>query len=239
MLNLYITSPEKKDGKTFITGGLAATMQSLSYKTSVYKPIQTAGIEIDGFMQSPDLTFVKAIDPYIDTHFTYLFKENDEPLIASEKEGNPIDLDIIYKDVRKFAINSDCIIIDGDCGILSPIAPNLQNLDIVNKLMTPVLFVVKPRENAVNNILLSVFAAEEAGAKVNGVVINDIDETAQSKNVASLVRIIEEYTDVKVLGLVPNLGKNIEPEDLITGILNGIDIESVFGVKIAKLDLGK
>ena len=54
MLNLYVTSANRKEGKTFLTAGLAATMQSLGYSTCVYKPIQTAGIEINGFMQSPD-----------------------------------------------------------------------------------------------------------------------------------------------------------------------------------------
>ena len=57
MLNLYITSTQKKEGKTFLTAGLSATMQSLGYSTCVYKPIQTCGIEINGFTQSPDLTF--------------------------------------------------------------------------------------------------------------------------------------------------------------------------------------
>ena len=58
MLNLYITSGNKKDGKTFLTAGLGATMQSLGYVTSVYKPVQTAGLEVNGFTQSPDLTVI-------------------------------------------------------------------------------------------------------------------------------------------------------------------------------------
>ena len=35
---------------------------------------------------------------------------------------------------------------------------------------------------------------------------------------------------------MPNLGVKVRPEELITGILNGIDIESVFKVKIEKLE---
>ena len=81
MLNLYITSANKKEGKTLLTAGISATMQSLGYTTSVYKPIQTCGKELNGFMQSPDLTLIKTIDPYISTHFTYLFKSSTEPLI--------------------------------------------------------------------------------------------------------------------------------------------------------------
>ena len=38
------------------------------------------------------------------------------------------------------------------------------------------------------------------------------------------------------MGLIPHIGEKINPEDLITGILNGIDIESIFKVKIEKLE---
>ena len=64
-----------------------------------------------------------------------------------------------------------------------------------------------------------------------------VKENQNNKVVTNLIRVIEEYSDVKVLGMVPDLGKNIIPEDLITGILNGVDIESVFNVKISKLEL--
>ena len=72
MLNIFISGLEPQTGKTLVASGIAATMQSLSYSTSVYKPIQTNGIEHQGFAQSPDLTFVKTIDPYINTYSTYI-----------------------------------------------------------------------------------------------------------------------------------------------------------------------
>ncbi|MBQ7126008.1 M20/M25/M40 family metallo-hydrolase, partial [bacterium] len=46
----------------------------------------------------------------------------------------------------------------------------------------------------------------------------------------------EEYTDIKVLGILPELVSHTQPDEIITNILNGIDIESVFNVKIEKLD---
>lgn len=237
MLNLYITSPNSREGKSFITAGLAATMQSLGYRTAVYKPFQTGGIEINGFMQSPDLTYVKTLDPYIETHFSYLYKDKGDPLSVSETEGNEIDLDFVFKDAKKFAMSSDCILLDGEGGILSPIAPKTQNIDLINKLQVPILFVVSPNADSMNNILLSIDAAQQRNAIVNGVVINNIKDGEDNKIVTNLIRIIEEYSDVKVLGMVPNMGNNVSPEDLITGILNGVDIESVFDVKISKLEL--
>lgn len=236
MLKLYITSGNKKDGKTFLSAGLAATMQSLGYATSVYKPIQTAGKEINGFMQSPDLTFIKSMDPYINTYFTYLFKSNSEPLIASENENEFIDIDFIENEYTKIISSADCTILDGDSGLLSPLAPSVQNIDMIKKLQIPTLFVITPRENAINDTLLSIYAAQDKGIEIRGVIINNITADCPKEKLTSITRIIEEYTNVNILGLLPNIENSIQPEELITGVLNGIDIESVFNVKIEKLE---
>lgn len=238
MLNLYITSSKKNEGKTFLTTGIAATMQSLGYSTSVYKPIQTCGIEHNGFMQSQDLTFVKTIDPYINTHFTYLFKSNAEPLIASELENEIIDIDFINSEYKRITTLSDCIILDGDSGLMSPLAPSIQTTDLIKKLQTPILFVATPREDSINDTLLSIYTAQEKGLEIRGVIINNIDENCPKSLLTSIPRVIEEYTNVKILGLIPHLAGKFSPEDIITAILNGVDIESVFNVKIEKLDLG-
>lgn len=236
MLNLYITSAKKGEGKTFLTAGIAATMQSLGYTTSVYKPIQTGGIEINGFMQSPDITTIKAIDPYINTHFTYLFKSKTEPLIAAENENEFIDIDFINSEYQRILTNSDCVILDGDNGILSPLAHSIQTTDLIKKLQIPLLFVITPREDSINDTLLSIYAAQEEGLTIRGVIINNIKENCPKEMLTSITRVIEEYTNISILGLLPYMGEKIYPEELITGILNGIDIESVFKVKIEKLD---
>lgn len=237
MQNLYITSNFKNEGKTFVTAGITATMQSLGYKTSVYKPIQTCGKEFNGFMQSPDLTFVKSVDPYIGTNFTYLFKSDTEPLIAAEAENKHIDLDQIQTDFQTITSVSDCTIVDGDHGLLSPLAPNTQTIDMLKRLQLPILFVIKPSENTISTTLTSIYTAFDKGIEIRGVVLNNIDESCSKQTLTSTTRIIEEYTNVNILGLIPNIGSQFKPEDLITGILNGIDIESVFNMKIEKLEL--
>ena len=236
MLNLYITSSEKHIGKTFVTAGIAATMQSLGYTTSVYKPIQTSGKEQNGFVQSPDLTFIKSVDPYINSHFSYLYKSDLEPIMAAESDNETIDIDYINNEYKRVISTSDCTLIDGDSGILSPIAPNLLVADMVRKLNVPVLIVTEPTENAVNNTFMTIAAALEKGIEVRGVIINNIKENCPKELLNGITRAIEEFTNVKILGLIPHLTK-INPEDLITAILNGVDIESVFNVKIEKLDI--
>ena len=84
---------------------------------------------------------------------------------------------------------------------------------------------------------MTLFSAHERKIKIRGVIINNIKPNCPKTLLNSIPRIIEEYSNTKVLGLVPAMQEKFSPEGLITSVLNGIDIESVFDVKIEKLDI--
>lgn len=239
MLNIFVTGTDIQVGKTFITAGLAATMQSLGYSTCVYKPIQTGAIEKSGFAQSPDLVFVKTIDPYIKTASTYLLKEISSPIIAAETENIIINRTDIVKEYEAIKKESDCVIVESTGGIMTPLAPNYLTSNLINDLELPAVVVVRPDEGIINQTLLTINHAESKGIKVRGVIINAIPERTTSIDLKNAPRLIEEFTNAKILGIVKTFSpaKKTDPNTLITEILNGIDIESLFDVKIAKLDI--
>lgn len=239
MLNVFVTGTDTNIGKTFITAGLAATLQSLNYTTSVYKPIQTGAAVKSGFAQSPDLVFIKTIDPYIKTYSSYLLKESAVPVIAAEREGVVIDRNVIKADYEEISKDFDACIVEGTGGVMTPVAPDLYVSDVARALNLPIVIVVKPDSSTINHVLLTINHALSKGLKIRGIIINDFPENVKSLDVKTTPRLIEEYSDVKILGIVKHFTsfKKINPSDLITNILNGIDIESVFNVKIAKLDI--
>lgn len=239
MLNIFVTGTDISVGKTFITTGLAATMQSLGYSTCVYKPVQTGALGANGFMQSPDLAFVKNIDPYIKTYSSYLLKSPATPVIAAEMENIIIDKNIIKRDFDSLLKEQDCTITEGVDGLMTPLAPSYLVSDLIKTLGSPVVFVIKPDAGTVSQTLLAINHATSKGLKIRGVIINNFPESTNDMDVKTAPRLIEEYSDAKILGIVKNFidVKRINPNDLITNILNGIDIESVFDVKIAKLDV--
>ena len=234
MLNLFVTSLKKGEGKTFISAGLAATMQSLDYRSSVYKPIQTNCIEKDGFLQSRDLVFIKKVDPYVSTHFTYMYKKNAEPLIASEYENEYINTDLILKEYRDITSLFECNLIEGIGGLLTPLNPYEQNYHLIKKMQIPLLFVITPTNDCINDILMSINFATEKNIKVRGVIINNITDDCPKLIINSIPRLIEEYSNAKILGIMSRLGNTVSHE-IISNVLNGIDIESVFDIKIEKL----
>lgn len=238
MLNIFITGTDLKVGKTFITAGLAATMQSLGYSTCVYKPIQTGAIEKNGFAQSPDLVFVKTVDPYIKTYSTYLLKEPTIPVLAAEEEKIIIDQNVIKNDFNSISHENDCTIVEGTGGLMTPLAPNFTDSDLVKSLDLPILVIFRPEFSTINQTLLTINHTISKGINVRGVIINGC-QSSNSLEIKAAPRLIEEYSDAKILGIVKNFTDTVKinPSDLITDILNGIDIESVFDVKIAKLDV--
>ncbi len=239
MLELFVSGTEKNSGKTFITAGLAATMQSLGYSTCVYKPVQTGAIEKNGFIQAPDLAFIKFIDPYIKTYFSYLLKKDAVPAIAAELENTFINKENIFQDYKTIKQKYECVLTDGTMGLSTPLGEKFLEQDLVKMLDIPVLIVVYPTENSVNNTIANINQAVSAGIKIRGVIINDCPEIIQDISIKSMPKLIEKYTDTKILGIMPHIEnlKNVNPNDLISNVLTGIDIESVFDVKIAKLEL--
>ena len=237
MLELFVTEIEPDSDKIYITAGLAATMQGLGYYTTVYKPVQTGAVENNGYLQSPDLVFVKLIDTYIQTYFSYLLKSKSTPFVAAAEENLLIYKELILRDYESIMKSYECIITDGTSGINTPFAPNFSEKDFIKELNLPVVFIIKPTASAVTSTLMTINHAQIEGLNIRGVIINDYKEQDCPAEVKTMPNLIETYTDTCVLGRfnhVDNI-QNVNPNDLIANILSGIDIEKVFNVTIAKL----
>ena len=237
MLDLFITGVDEYSNKIFITAGLAATMQSLGYSTGVYKPVNIGAVVKNGFIQSTDLAFIKFVDPYIKTYFSYLFKNKSAPIIAAAAEQTVIEKNVILSDFQKVQDINECLIVDGGYGLASPLSKNFLEEDMVKMLDLPLLLVVCAKAENINNILLTINHASEIGINLRGVVLSNYPQNCEDFNIKFMPRLIEEYTTTKVLGILPEFDKNLNPNDLITEILNGVDIEGVFNLKIAKLQI--
>lgn len=233
MLELYITGVEQKNGKIFITTGLSITMQSLGYETGVYKPVEVGAEENNGFLISKDLGFIKSHDAHIKTYSTYLLKEEISPILSGAKEKIQVEKNVIIRDFGVIRKENECLIIDGLWGLATPYGKDFLEEDVVINLNLPLLLTISAENSDLNNALLSINRAKELNTEFRGVVINNYAETSVNKKL--IPKMIEEYTDAKVLGILPYFEQNVTSSDLITEILNGVDIEKVFNINIAKL----
>ncbi len=239
-MNIFISSTDIDSGKTFVTAGLAAIMQSLGYQAGVLKPIQSGADENFGFLVSPDVAFIKNIDPYIECVCSYILKTSAAPAIGAELEGVKIEPKVIQKDFKNLEHKCDTVLVEGAEGLLVPITPKLMMGDIIKTLNLPVLFVVTPQLGNINTTLLTLNQAKSMGIQTIGVIINKYPFYMNDVAIKSVPRMIEEYSDAKVLGIIKEFNNptSVTPSELISTVLNSVDIEKIFNIPIPKLSLG-
>lgn len=238
MLRIFISGLEKQSGKSLVTAGLAATMQSLSYSTGVFKPIIT-GCEThkDAFLSS-DFSLIKKFDSNIDLKPLYVLSNSVSPFVGAYEDSVKIEINDIYSTYHLFADSLDCSIVEGCNSISSPIAQNLCEIDIAKTLSLPLVLVVNPFKSSVEDFLMANVYIKASKIPFLGVIVNQCDENSDNLEIKYYPQIIKELTGVKILGCIPNYNDFtiLVPEVLIENILNGVKLEEVFGLKIAKLD---
>ena len=203
-MNIYVTSLGSNEGKTFISAGISAVLQSLGYKSGVYKPIQTGAIDKSNYLVSPDLAFVKLLDPFITTHCTYMMKTKAIPLIASEVENIKIKLPNILKDYTRLTQKTETLITEAPGNLLTPITNEEFAFHIPKLLSTPVVFVINPSSDGIGQYLSEINTAKTAGLDIIGVIINKFSVYSENIEIKTFPQLIEKYSDAKVLGLIRN-----------------------------------
>lgn len=239
MLKVFISGLGAQTGKTLVTAGLAATMQSLSYSTSVYKPIQTGAAGLNGFKRSQDLMTIKTIDPNILTQATYVMCGKSSPFVSSYEDNIKIDINVIYDEFISGVNLADCNIVEGANSISAPIARNFTEIDIVKMLKLPLILVVNPAKTPIDNVISGLHYIKTSNVDFSGIIINQYDENSENIEEKYFPQIIKEYSNAEILGVLPDYGdiKMPDPEVLIADILNKVNIEKVFALKIAKLNM--
>lgn len=239
-MNIFITGTDTDVGKTFITAGLSALMQSLGYKTGVFKPFQSGAEEKNGFLIAPDLAYVKKIDAFVETSCTYLMKPATAPALAAEIENVHIDMNNVVRDYKMLNEKCELVITEGAGGLCAPVAPNFLNCDIAKLLNLPLVIVARPDLGTINHVLLTIDYAKQHGVDVRGVIINRYPKGTDDIAIRTAPRLIEEYSDTKVLGIVRDVesSASLTPSAMIDTILNSVDVEKIFNIKIPKLDSG-
>ena len=238
MLSIFISGLVRQSGKTLLTAGLAGTMQSLCYSTSVYKPIQTGAILLNNNLVSQDLQAVKNIDANIKTSSLYNFQSQLTPLVAAYEGDSKIDITSIYNGFQTNIQMTECHIVEGANSIFSPIDERRTEADIVKTLGLPLLLVVNPKISSIGEVISGINFIRLNKVNLLGVVVNDYDENSENLEEKYFPQLIKEYSNVEILGNLPHYEdmRDLTPDTLIADVLNQVDIERIFGLKIAKLN---
>ncbi len=233
MLSVFISGLKRQTGKTIVSAGLAATMQSLSYATSFYKPIRTAMGSA-----SSDLSFINKTDSNIRLGTCYEFESSASPLIGAYKsEVKKVDMAQIIQAYNNCIAMTECHIVEGSNSISTPIDDKFTEVEIIKQLALPLILVINSRKTTLDEVITGANYIYANKVKCLGVILNEYDKNDLSVESKYFPHLIKEYTGLKILGHYPHYeaGGNVPAELLIADTLNNLNIEEIFGLKIAKL----
>lgn len=173
MKTIMITAPSSNTGKTTLTLG-------------IIRAIKNRGLDISAFKTGPD---------FIDTKYLE---------VASGKRAGNLDMHLMGKEGIKESLSmndGEYAVVEGAMGYFDGIYNTFENssYDISKHLDIPAILVYKPQGEMFSAIPKIKGMVEFSGSKIGGIILNKV-----TKGIYNMMKeIIEEYTDIKVLGYLP------------------------------------
>jgi dethiobiotin synthetase len=102
----------------------------------------------------------------------YRFRAPLAPMVASEREGRPIDLRWVGEQFAHLASRHQVVLVEGAGGLMVPLTERAAILDLAGLLRLPLILVIGSRLGAINHGRLTVDAAVRARLPVVGAILN-------------------------------------------------------------------
>ncbi len=173
---LFVTGTDTGVGKTRVAAALLRALVRHGVRAIGMKPV-AAGLAV-GESVAADVAALAAADgadvPLRDRN-PYAFAPAIAPHLAARDAGSAIDLAVIAAAWARLARAADVVVVEGAGGVLVPLGPDRDMLDIAQALGLPVLLVVGVRLGCLNHALLSVAAIRARGLPLAGWIANRID----------------------------------------------------------------
>ena len=154
---IFISGTNTEVGKTFITVNIIKLLQSKGYLVNPYKPVETGCRKrLSKLVPNDSSLFHKTIKKRmsLDKINPYRFLEPISPAKAIKLSKKRITINN-YLAKYKSLPDCDFSVIEGAGGLLSPLASDGFNIDLIKKIKAPTILVAKDEIGVINNVMLS------------------------------------------------------------------------------------
>lgn len=207
---LFVTGTDTEVGKTVIAGGIARSLRLGGESVEVFKPV-ASGCRRNprGGLISSDTEFLAACadsQRSLEQITPVRLHQPLAPNVAAEREGRPIDLQVIFDGWNRLAESGRPIIVEGVGGLMCPITDAFWVIHLARMCRLPLVIVSRPDLGTINHTLLTLHAARSVGLTVAGVVVNRYPADTDPADVAAATNPaqIAQRGKVEVLVCVPN-----------------------------------
>lgn len=177
--NLFITGTDTDVGKTYVTGLIVKKMISSGFDTTYFKAAASGNDrDQNGALIPGDAALVQKLSGLKDDLselIPYVYEVALSPHLASQIEGNPVDLKVVKEYYHKLAKKHPYITMEGSGGILCPINMDNQELwleDIIKVFDMDCIIVANAGLGTINHTVLTIEYMRQKKMTVKGIILN-------------------------------------------------------------------
>ncbi|MEC2075082.1 dethiobiotin synthase [Metabacillus fastidiosus] len=232
MVSLFIAGTDTDVGKTVVTALLTAYFHKKGEKVIPYKPVQSGALEVEEKLVAPDIQIYKQALPELNQKAinTYLLKKASSPHLAAREENIQISPYLIVEYIRLLEKKYDVVLVEGAGGLIVPLRDDGYSIiHLIKDANIPVLLVARAGLGTINHTILSIMAMREAGIKIAGIIMNQLEKGDQIIEQDNR-KMIEKITNIPVVGVVPyieNVEKLFQDDDLLNEILSSLQLKEI------------
>lgn len=213
---IFITATGTDIGKTYITALIVKLLREASINAGYYKAALSGAQKQGDSLVPGDCKFVCNVaklnlNPC--DLVSYVYETAVSPHLASEIEGNPVELECIIEDFQNIKSKFDYVVVEGSGGIVCPLRLKDKTImlkDVITSLNLDIIIVASAELGTINNVVLTVEYAKNHDINVRGIILNNYDEKSfLHKNNK---KVIEDLTNIPVISCVSKDEKNIQIE---------------------------
>ena len=209
---IFITGTDTDIGKTFVCIGLCLSLEAKGLKVGYYKPFQSGAYEKNGVLIALDVEEFKKY-PNIKTKYSYLFKGDVSPHLASLLNNLEVDIEKIKNDLQELSLECDFVVIEGAGGLSCPACSKKLYSDIIKELNQEIIIVTTPDLGRINHTLMTIDCAKSNGIKIKGLVINKMPDN-KTLSQENFIAELKCFTDCEILGIIPKMN-NVGKDEII------------------------
>ena len=201
---VYVTGTDTGIGKTLASCALLHALRARGLRAVGMKPL-ASGCQAtpEGLRNEDALALQAASDPvpaYADLN-PYALPEPLAPELAARDAGIEVTLAPMLAAHARLATRADVVVVEGVGGWAAPLAPDLDQADLVRALQLPVVLVVGLRLGCLNHAYLSARAIAADGCRLVGWIGSAVDPDMQRRN--DNLTLLERRLAAPCLGWIP------------------------------------
>ncbi len=194
---VFITGTNTGVGKTFFSYLLAKGLKKLGINVGYWKPVETGA---DPFPPDAKL-LAELLGQDLEETVGYTFKLPLAPAVASEYEGERIDLKALRERFGEKLGRYGVLIVEGAGGLAVPIKGNYTYGDLAKELSLPLVIVSDARLGTINCSFLTAHYGKSLGLDLLGFVFNRF--TGRDISEKDNPSVVEKMTGLPALFKIP------------------------------------